>query len=366
MTILIFIIVLAVLIFVHELGHFLLARWNGIRVNEFKIGFGPKLISWGKRETEYGFNLIPFGGFVKIHGENPDDELINDPRSFINKKKWRQITVLAAGVFFNFLFAWLIYVSVFTYGVTAATNGFESYASDFTNNRIMVTAVSPGSPAEKIGIKAGDVIVGIANDEKGLNHVNLSVTNIQSAINASRSTPILFAYARGKSPVTTVRIVPERGIVENKYAIGIAMDNVGDLRLPFFKAVYEGGRYTLAMIRDTVVGLYDFLTNIFRGTADFADVVGPIGIAGIVGSAANLGFTYLLMITALISINLGIINFIPFPALDGGRILFVLVEGIIRKAIPIRFANWINAVGFALLMILMVAVTYRDIANLVK
>lgn len=120
------------------------------------------------------------------------------------------------------------------------------------------------------------------------------------------------------------------------------------------------------MIRETIVGLYNFFANIFRGTANLADVSGPIGIAGIVGDAASLGFAYLLMITALISINLGVINFIPFPALDGGRILFAIIEGIVRKNIPHKFANAVNTVGFVLLMILMVMVTYKDLVKLFK
>ncbi|MFA6294872.1 MAG: site-2 protease family protein [Candidatus Paceibacterota bacterium] len=370
MTIIIFIIVLAILIFVHELGHFLFARWNGIRVDEFKIGFGPKIFAWGKGETKYGLNLIPFGGFVKIHGENPDNDSINGPdkaRSFVNKKKWQQITVLAAGVFFNFLFAWLIYTSIFIFGVTATTGGFQDYASNFTNERIMITNISAGSPAEKAGLKMGDIINGVNDnvvDIKPDQAQSFSVSEIQNVINSSNGEPVSFSYVRGKSKTTTIQVIPEKGIIADKYAIGIAMDNVVDLRLPFFTAIYEGGHYTLVMIRDTTIGLYNFFADIFRGTANFSDVSGPIGIAGIVGDAAGLGFTYLLMITALISINLGVINFIPFPALDGGRILFAIIEGIIRRNIPANFANIVNAIGFILLMILMVVVTYKDIAKL--
>ncbi|MDE2172827.1 MAG: site-2 protease family protein [Patescibacteria group bacterium] len=155
MTVIIFVIVLAVLIFVHELGHFLFAKLNGIRVDEFKLGFGPRIVYWSWGETEYGVNIIPFGGFVKIHGENPDEESIDGPdksRSFVNKNRFRQITVLVAGVLFNFLFAWILYVGVLSSGVTATTDGFEQYAHDFKNERIMITYVEPGSPAEKSGL----------------------------------------------------------------------------------------------------------------------------------------------------------------------------------------------------------------------
>ncbi len=373
MTIIIFLIVLAVLIFVHELGHFLIARWNGIRVDEFKIGFGPKLLSWGKGETKYGINLIPFGGFVRIHGENPDLDSVSGPdssRSFVNKKKWQQIAVLAAGVFFNFLFAWLIYVSIFTLGVTATTSGFDKYADRFTNSRIMITSVASDSPANRAGIQVGDIIKSVGGSMSSVGNSTIqnqpvTIQEIQSTISSNADKIVTLSLFR-KDKIEIIEVTPVAGIVPDKYAIGISMDNVGDLRLPFFTAIYEGGAYTLGMIRDTAVGLFNFFASIFKGTANFSDVSGPIGIAGIVGDAAGLGITYLLMITAIISINLGVINFIPFPALDGGRILFVIIEGITRKNIPMKFANAVNATGFILLMILMLVVTYKDIIKLFK
>ena len=365
MTVIIFIIVLAVLIFVHELGHFLLARWNGIRVDAFKIGFGPKIVSWKRGETEYGINLIPFGGFVKIHGENPDDDSMNGPdkdRSFVNKNRWRQASVLVAGVFFNFLFAWLLYIIVFNLGVTATKDGFDNYANDFTNERIMITDVSSGSPAEMAGLKAGDVIVDVKN---AAGEPASNIENIQNTINASQGKPITFDFKRGNES-KMLGVTPKSGIIEGKFAIGIAMQDVADLRLPFFTSIYEGGHYAVIMIRDTIVGLYTFIMNIFQGTAHLSDVTGPVGIAGIVGNAAELGITYLLMITALISVNLGVINLIPFPALDGGRTLFVAIEGITRRRIPVKFFNIVNIIGFSLLMLLMIVVTYKDILKLVK
>ncbi len=358
-TAIIFIIVLAVLIFVHELGHFLAARASGIRVDAFKIGFGPRILYWKRGETEYGINLIPFGGFVKIHGENPDEESVSGSdaaRSFVNKPRWKQVMVLVAGVTFNFLFAWLLYTAVFTSGVTATPEGFEKYADRFENERVMITFVEPGTPAATAGIEVGDVI-----------HVD-TVEEVQASISNSNGTPVEIAIEH-KKETHVAEIVPVKGLIPEdpeKYAIGISMQNVGDLRLPFFTAVWEGLRYTLIMIRETTIGLYSFIVNIFQGTANFADVAGPIGIAGIVGGAAELGLTYLLMITALISINLGVINLIPFPALDGGRTLFVLIEGVIRRRISMKFTNVVNMVGFALLMLLMIVVTYKDIAKLIK
>lgn len=363
MTALIFIIVLAVLIFVHELGHFLAARLCGIRVDAFKIGFGPKVVAWTVGETEYGINWIPFGGFVRIHGENPDADSESGPeasRSFVNKPRWQQAVVLFSGVLMNFILAWVIYASVFTSGVTASTYGFEKYADRFQNQRVMVTYVLPDSPAAGVGIKEGDVIqsVGVTTAP-----ARQSIAEIQQAVNASNGKPISVTYIHdGVS--RTVAVGPESGLVAGKYAIGISMDDIVDLRLPFLAAVGEGLHYTVVLIGETVTGLYHFIANIFHGTPDFSAVAGPIGIAGIVGNAAALGFTYLLMVVAIISINLGVVNLIPFPALDGGRILFVFIEGVIRRRISPKFSNTVNLIGFILLIILMIAVTWKDIAKI--
>ena len=369
LTTLIFLLVLAVLIFVHELGHFLVARWCGIRVDAFKIGFGPKVFSWKRGETEYGLNLIPFGGYVKIFGENPDAENTTGAdasRSMLNKPRWKQVAVLIAGVTFNFIFAWMLYVLIFTSGVTATTTGFEKYANDFTDTHVMITYVAPASPAEKSGIKVGDTIVAIGSEKAVLSTstmLGLSTKTVHDTIVAEGSSTMRFEYSR-QGQVNTVSITPVQGIVDGSYAIGIGMDTVGNIRLPFFTAVWEGLHYTGNMIVQTVSGLYDFVAQIFHGKPDFSQISGPIGIAGIVGDAAKLGFTYLLMITALISINLGVVNLIPFPALDGGRVLFVIIEALIRRRISPRFVNAINLIGFVLLMILMVTVSAREIIKL--
>ena len=243
------------------------------------------------------------------------------------------------------------------FGVTATSDGFEKYADDFTDNRVMITYVSPGSPAEKAGVREGDALV----VEVGSDPIKAFQNRVDA--NGAKALPVVI---RRNDESRTVDVIPAKGLVEDKYAIGVALQEVGDLKLSFINAIGEGLRYTLVMIRETTVGLYGFVLNIFRGAADFSDITGPIGIAGVVGGAARLGFTYLLMITALISINLGVINLIPFPALDGGRILFVAIEGIIRRRIPIGFTNVVNTIGFGLLMILMVVVTYKDVAKLFR
>jgi regulator of sigma E protease len=350
MTIVIFIIVLAVLIFVHELGHFLVAKACGIRVDAFALGFGPKLIKKTIGEVTYSINLIPFGGYVKIFGENPDDDSIAGPdksRSFVHKAKWKQVAVLFAGIFFNFVFAWLLISLAFMSGAPTSVDSYPEYKDRMTDQHIAITYISKGSPADKAGLKAGDIVVAQSPEE------------VQNKINESKTNGVEFDYIRDGKQAKT-RIVAEQGIVEGKYAIGISMDNIATVHLPFFRSIYEGFRMTIHFIVATVVGIYTLIV----GGASLSDVTGPIGIAGLIGDAAQLGFAYLIMFTAIISVNLGVLNFIPFPALDGGRILFVLIEAVIRRPIKPVVANTVNAIGFGLLLLLMVFVTYRDIVKL--
>ena len=378
LTVIIFLVVLAVLIFVHESGHFLLAKSFGVRVDAFKIGFGPKIFAWKRGETEYGVNLIPFGGYVKIFGENrgEEDKIVfpastpsfveaEKSRSLAHKPRWQQVIVLVGGVLFNVLFAWVLYTGLFSHGVTATADGFSDYTQYFSNERIMITDVVKGSPADGAGLKIGDIINGLEVSGQNEGGRTDSIDSIQKGINGSNGATVSIQYTRNNVSENT-QVSPIESIVVGKYAIGIAMNDVAYMKLPFFTAVYEGAHYTWETLQSTVVGLGSFVAQIFHGTANFSEISGPVGIAGIVGDAARLGMTYLLMITALISINLAVINLVPFPALDGGRILFVIIESIIRRPIPAKFTNWVNLVGFGLLMLLMVVVTYKDIVKLFK
>ncbi|MDQ3014527.1 MAG: RIP metalloprotease RseP [bacterium] len=364
MTIIIFIIVLAALVFVHELGHFLAAKWSGIRVDEFGLGFPPKIWSTKRGETTYSLNAIPFGGFVKIFGENPDDESIGGPdkeRSFFNKPKRIQALVLVAGVTFNILFAWLLLSLGFIVGMPVP-EGYSG-STQVQNAELTVTAISAGSPAEKAGLEAGDKLISLQSGTEKAEQLNPE--KVQSFVGNKQDKPVIVTYQRGEE-TKTVEVIPLAGIVSDRAAIGVGLEQLGTLRLPIHKAFYEGAKMTWYLVKATAVGLSQFLFQAITGRANFADVTGPIGIAGMVGDATRLGIVYLLSFTAFISINLAVINLIPFPALDGGRLLFVLIEKIKGSPISPKFANVFNAVGFALLLLLMLAVTFQDIIKLIK
>ena len=362
MSILIFFIILLVLIIVHEFGHFFSAKRFGVRVDEFGFGFPPKLFKIKKGETEYSFNALPFGGFVKIFGESPDEESLTGPdagRSLLNKPKWKQAVVLFAGVFANFLLAWFLFSVSFMSGLPmSAGSGMKS--ESLQDLHLSVVEVLKNSPAETAGLKAGDRVISVKSASEALTEI--SPETLKSFVNSHPNDEIEIGYVREKSQIQFIKTKPT--LIEGTPMLGIAMDMVGIAKLPIFKAFREGMRLTLFATAGIAKGLYTLISEAIMGKGSFASVTGPVGLVGIVGTAYKFGFAYLLSFTALISLNLAILNLLPFPALDGGRLFFLLIEKIKGSRINPKFANAANMIGFALLIILMLAVTYHDIVKL--
>ncbi|HCY18037.1 MAG: Membrane-associated zinc metalloprotease [Candidatus Nomurabacteria bacterium GW2011_GWF2_35_12] len=361
MNILIFIIILLVLVLVHEFGHFFAAKKFGIRVDEFGFGFPPRLFSFKKGEIEYSFNLLPIGGFVKIFGENPDEENTFGPdasRSFINKPKYKQAVVLFAGVFANFLLAWFLFSLGFMSGLPTSV-GNEPRGYSMADTHLVVVSVLADSPAEKAGLKSGDKIVYIKSNNLDTNYI--SPETVRSFVASGNKIEI--GYLRGKDTIyNTVEITPQND--NGSFFIGISMDQIGIVKLPVLTAFWEGLKLDWFVTKGTVVGLYTLIKEGIEGRGSLASVTGPVGMVGIVGNAYQFGFVYLLSFSALISVNLAIINLIPFPALDGGRLFFLLIEKIKGSRLNPKFANTVNMVGFAVLIILMLLVTYHDVVKL--
>ena len=379
MIIVIFIIILAVLILVHELGHFSVAKFFGIKVEEFGLGLPPR--AWGKKfgETLYSLNWLPIGGFVKIFGEDPVVETLVAPkaqegrelhygagyeddysRAMFRKPKWIQALVLIAGISCNLLFAWLIISVGLMIGLPAPIG--ESPFGKVSNPQVVITSVLPNSPAAKAGLISGDTILSAQIGAQRI--ADLSAENISQKISGSAKGDVIISYSRGSVGPKTADLVPSEGLVKGERLIGVSLEDIGTLKLSFFPAILEGARSTYLLTISTAEGLANFIyqTAIFK--SDLSQVTGPIGIAGVVGQASQLGFVYLLSLVALISINLALINLVPFPALDGGRLLFVAIEAIIRRPIPPVIFRWANGIGFALLILLMVVVTTHDIIKL--
>ncbi len=347
----------------HEWGHFIVAKKNGIRVDEFAFGMGPKLFSIQIGETLYKFNAFPIGGYVKIFGENPDEESMNGPnkdRSFVNKPWYVQAGVLVAGVTMNFLVAWLLLSIGFMSGLPSSV-GSAPQGTVLNNQALTIISVLAGSPAEKAGLKIGDKI-SMMKTASDITETP-STDSVRYFVRKHADEAITLSYIRGGESKETI-VTPEKGLIENAPGIGISMDIIGTLKLPVHKALLGGLKLSWDLSVATVKGFYALIRDAVTGNGSLAGVTGPIGIVGVVGDAAQFGFIYLLSFTALISINLAVINLIPFPALDGGRLLFLLIEKIKGSRIKPAIANTANLIGFGLLMLLMVVITYNDIVKL--
>ena len=380
MSILIFIIILLVLVVSHEFGHFIVAKMNNIRVDEFSFGFPPKLFGKKIGETTYNFNLLPLGGYVKIFGENIDEADLLEvgfldkeetpekielaSRSLANKPKYIQAMVLLAGVTMNFLVAWLLLSIGFMSGLPTSVGTAPSGVT-IENQALTITSVLSNSPAEKGGIKVGDKILSLNTtmDSTKLSSSNLSTENVQSFVKSHNGEEVNISLMRGKEPIV-VTVIPEKNKSGDNAMIGISMDIIGTLKLPISGAIWEGLKLSGDIFVGTAVGFYNLIHSALIGQGSMSNLTGPVGIVGVVGDAAKFGFIYLLSFTALISINLAVINLIPFPALDGGRLLFLLIEKIKGSRIKPQIANIINMIGFGLLMLLMVVITYHDILKL--
>jgi regulator of sigma E protease len=369
MSIIIFIVILLVLVVSHEFGHFIVAKKSGIRVDEFSFGFPPKI--WGKKvgETTYNLNALPFGGYVKIYGQGGDDfpgqkgEEVKDerdPRSFTSKPRYIQAAVLFAGVVMNFLVAWLLLSVGYMSGLPSSV-GMAPKGVVVNNQALTITSIVKGSPAELSGLKTGDKLTKLTVVKDYTE--TPSAESVQFFIKKHGSEPIIVSYMRGSDSKEST-VIPKIN-KEGTPTIGIAMDMIGKLKLPIHKATWEGLKLTSDLTIGTAVGFYKLISQAVIGKGDMSAVTGPIGIVGVVGDAAKFGFVYLLSFTALISVNLAVINLLPFPALDGGRLLFLLIEKIKGSRINPKIANTVNMVGFGLLMLLMVIITYHDIVKLI-
>lgn len=391
MSILIFIAVLVLLILVHELGHFLAAKFFGVRVDEFGLGFPPKILTLGYwRETAFTLNAIPFGGFVKIFGEDPDEESTEGPdsnRSFVNQAKPKQAVILAAGVFFNFLLAWLFLSIGLWLGiqlVEAPTSSAERwFQSDYLQSRsVVVGGVMENSPAHQVGIKGGDRLIEARYNEEvipieqpgdvdrvlkkvSIEPFELVVERAGEEISQTVSAaplinfwpPETFTYRELFSPS---RLEPELFTLK----VGLYMVPINEVSMSPVAAVGEGLIFTGELTGLIAVELTKFVSELVTADADLEQVAGPVGIVGHIGEAAEQGLTPLLWFVALISLHLTLINLLPFPALDGGRLLFVAIEAVKGSPMNPKVANALNTFGFLLLIILMVLITVNDISNL--
>ncbi|MBK5253291.1 MAG: RIP metalloprotease RseP [Peptostreptococcaceae bacterium] len=318
------------LIFPHELGHFIVAKAVGVQVNEFSIGMGPSLYQKQGKETKYSLRAIPLGGYCAMEGENDESE---NPRAFNNKSWWKKILVLLAGATMNVLVAVLaMLIALSVTGIT--TNVIETVTED--------------GPAAIAGMIAGDEITEI--DGVAIENFN----DVANAIDSSEGNSLEVKVERNGT-IKTLNMSPLEN-EDGRYLVGI------ESKLNHSPLV--GVRYCLPATWNMNVSLIKGFKELLTGGVSADDISGPVGIVKLVGDSSEYGFTYFLYLASLISLNIAIINLLPLPALDGGRIIFVIIRGITGNMITDKMEGTVHTVGMMLLLLLFVLITWNDIVNL--
>jgi len=362
------------------LGHFITAKRNGVGAEEFGFGFPPRLIGTykdktGKRcwvfgnkkiteeikhkeETIYSFNILPLGGFVKITGENGAETMADkqNESNFSNKSIWIRFKILIAGVTMNILLAVCLFSISFWIGLP------EILDAQNTNPSIPVTItmVAPNSPADKAHLQAGDKIINIKNKEKITKII--SIEQLQKIIEREKGNEILFGVQHPKQKTLTyLKIIPRQNPPKGEGSTGIALGKTKIIKHSIPEAIKLGVKTTYKMIVMIFVFLGKLIASPFTKESVAGDVTGPIGIAKMSGQAAKLGLAFLMQFTAMLSVNLAVINILPFPGLDGGRILFLIIEKFKGTPIKQKTESTINTIGFLFLLGLMAIVVIKDI-----
>lgn len=338
LTILATIFVFGIIVFIHEFGHFITAKASGMRVDEFAIGFGPAIAKKRKGETLYSIRAIPLGGYNKIAGMDPEEPL--DDRSFLNKPVWKRFIVIAAGAVFNFLLAIVIFFMIY------AVNGIQTPSMEPVVGNMM-----SNSPAMTAHMTVNDRIVSI--NGKPVNEW----TDISKSLQGTANTLVPIVVNRdGVNQELTV--IPEAVGNEGRAVIGIN-PVMNSMPLNVAEAVVQSLHTTGFVLVSMVDGIWSMITGHTN-----AELAGPIGVAQMAGQVAESGFANLLQFTAFLSLNLGVINLLPIPALDGGHLIVLIIEGITRRRLPAKALQYIQMTGIVILLALFVYATTHDISRL--
>jgi regulator of sigma E protease len=349
MTVILLLVVLLVCVIAHEWGHFFAARKSGMLVEEFGFGIPPRI--WGKKkgETLYSINALPIGGFVKIAGENGLDESIPLHRQFDSKPWYLKAIVLVAGVTMNIILAIVLFTFAYQLGMPTVVPGGTP----------TIVSITAKAPAAEAGLSVGDTVEKVVIDGKEAEAI--STEALREQITAGAKTVVIDYVHDGTKKQATVTPTGEDS---NRY-IGLAIEEIGTIQTGFFDAVAIAWKQTWGLVGAVWHTLGELVSGLFGGTkGSIGELIGPVGLAGEVKSAAKISFAYLLAFTAAISVNLAVLNIMPFPALDGGRLLVVLVEAVTKRKLSRSVVGVIHGIGFLLLILLLVFLTIGDIKKL--
>lgn len=353
MLIIILVIVgLSLLILGHEAGHFFVAKAFGLKVEEFGFGFPPRVTAWKRGDTEYSLNWLPFGGFVKIGGERGEFALMegekgsakteeqakqDDSKLLYTQPAWKKSLIMLAGVFVNLLLGWFFISLTLMIGAP---------------NALVITGVEANSPASQAGIMANDVVKGYTDAQTFINYIN-----------ANKGKPVEIDVLRNDKEIDFT-VTPRTTTTPNEGAVGVMLEEAGTAREGFFPAIRDGAIDAVLLVWLTLQAFGQLISQLFVHATLLPGVVGPVGIVGVAEETGKIGLVYLLQFFGIISLNLAIVNLVPFPALDGGRFVMAIIEKIKGSPIPYKVEAWLNGIGFSFLILLMILLTVRDVGNL--
>jgi len=358
LTTILFIFILGLLVFVHEIGHFAAAKIGGIKVEEFAFGFPPRIWSHKRGETRYAINAIPIGGYVKMLGETGES---GSPRSFSKKKPLTRALVSVAGVIMNVILAWLILTLGFAIGMSPLVSAPSSIPGKIISTSVIVAGVEADSAASKVGLAQGDELL----RGHGVGEADMTFTTATSLVDFTKShagKEVEIVYKRDGQESLASAALPEN----SETPLGVAVVENSLVTTPWYLAPIVAFREIVRIIQINFVFLGNFFKQLFSTGVVSKEVGGPVAIYVFTGMAARAGAMVMMQFIAILSVSLALINILPFPALDGGRLLFIILEKIFRrKVVKENVENIIHTVGFVLILLFAVLVTYKDIVNFI-
>lgn len=364
MTILLVIAILFVLIIAHELGHFIAAKIAGVKVKEFGVGYPPRAFRFGKLgDTEYTLNWIPFGGFVRLFGDEGERE--RGRGAFVDAARSKQVVILAAGVVMNVALGYALFTLAFTLGIPRPVDAPGPGLPAQAGVRLYISDVVPGSPAEAAGIHPGDELLTMM-DQKGVALDALAPQTVKDYVAARGGERIEVSF-KHNSTIVNASVIPANAVIEGagaRPALGLGLVLVSSAPLPLQSAARVAGDTTLRALLSVAQNVWSILKSTLAGAPNLHDIIGPVGLVAVVGEASQVGLAQVLALAGFISVNLAVINLIPIPALDGGRLLIIAIETLIRRPASKLAVHLLNMVGITAIILLMVVVTYHDIARL--